>query len=208
MKPERIPLFPLKVVLFPGTQLPLHIFEARYKLMVSRCVEEELEFGVVLTTAGEIASTGCTAEINRILRKYPDGRMDIATTGRDVFKIIRLVDEKPYYEAIAEYLADASAADQGAAPLRGELLEAFQACHQRAFDRPGDVPADLLEDQLSYYLAAELPLELPSKQRLLELRSEPQRRAVLLEVLRAWLPQLERAERTRGKAAGNGHAQL
>src|ERR1700752_4935098 len=116
MKPERIPLFPLNLVLFPGTQLPLHIFEGRYKLMINRCVEEEIEFGIALAQGREIASTGCTAEVNRILRTFPGGRRDIPPAGRDPFKMIRLVDEKPYYEAVVEYPADETAGDQNAAP--------------------------------------------------------------------------------------------
>ena len=125
MKPERIPLFPLNLVLFPGATLPLHIFEERYKEMIARCVEEQLAFGIVFAPAGGIASVGCTAEIRQILRKHPDGRMDILTTGADVIRIIRVMDEKPYFEALVQYLENSSAAQVAGTPGREQLIEAI-----------------------------------------------------------------------------------
>jgi len=75
MKPERIPLFPLNVVLFPGAHIPLHIFENRYKLMIERCLEEATALaGWCSSPTGGIRSVGCTAELVRVLRKYADGR--------------------------------------------------------------------------------------------------------------------------------------
>src|SRR5215471_7117937 len=63
MRPERIPLFPLNVVLLPGASLSLHIFEPRYKEMVKDCLEEKSEFGMLLALPKGVAKVGCTAEI-------------------------------------------------------------------------------------------------------------------------------------------------
>lgn len=206
MKPERIPLFPLNLVLFPGASLPLHIFEQRYKEMVARCLEESIAFGIVFAPAGGIASVGCTAEIRQILRKHPDGRLDILTAGADIVRTIRVVDEKPYFEAMVQYLDDEQSTATSITPSREQLLESFQKCHQKAFGKQSATVADFPDEMLSYRLAAELPLDLPLKQELLEMRSEAQRRTALIKMLSDWLPKFERNERARGKAAGNGHS--
>ncbi len=206
MKPERIPLFPLNLVLFPGAALPLHIFEQRYKEMIARCIEESIAFGIVYAPEGGIASVGCTAEIRQVLRKHADGRLDILTRGADVIRIIRVVDEKPYFEALVQYLNEEPDTSAAKSPAREELLAVFQKCHQKAFGKPSPLAPDFPDDLLSYRLAAELPIELSKKQELLELRDESQRRAVLIKALIEWLPRQERVDRTRVKAAGNGHA--
>jgi Lon protease-like protein len=97
-RPARIPLFPLDVVLLPEMPLPLHIFEPRYKTMIRRCLAEKIEFGMILAANQGIAAVGCTAEIVRKLRDYSDGRMDILTEGRAIFRLEELLDEKEYYE--------------------------------------------------------------------------------------------------------------
>ena len=78
LRPTRIPLFPLDVVLLPAMALPLHIFEPRYRLMIARCLDEKIEFGMILATNNNLATMGCTAKIVRKIRDYPDGRLDEA----------------------------------------------------------------------------------------------------------------------------------
>jgi len=95
MRPERIPLFPLNVVLLPGASLPLHIFEPRYKEMVKDCLEEKSEFGMLLALPKGVAKVGCTAEILEVVKSYNDGRMDIVTVGRIPFRVVELFSENP-----------------------------------------------------------------------------------------------------------------
>jgi ATP-dependent Lon protease len=76
-RPERIPLFPLNVVLLPGGDLPLHIFEPRYRRMIHQCIENETEFGMLLSLPKGVVRVGCTAEIVDVAKRYDDGRMDI-----------------------------------------------------------------------------------------------------------------------------------
>ena len=82
MQPVLLPLFPLQVVLLPGAELPLHIFEDRYKEMMREVIRDRLEFGVVLANEKGIVNTGCSATGDRVLRHYPDGRLDLLTRGR------------------------------------------------------------------------------------------------------------------------------
>jgi Lon protease-like protein len=78
--------------------LPLHIFEPRYRALVADCLAQQEEFGVVLAKAEGMASVGCTAEIIDVVKKYPDGRMDIATVGRRRFRVLELVQGQAYLE--------------------------------------------------------------------------------------------------------------
>ncbi len=203
IKPDRIPLFPLNVVLFPDARIPLHIFEPRYKIMIARCIEEPIAFGMILAPAGGLRSVGCTAAVSQVLRTHSDGRMDILVVGRDVFRIDRMIDEKPYFEGLVQYLEDEPVADPSF--QRDELLRLFRECHTRVFGEPGG--SDSGGVNLSYRLASTLPLDLTHKQELLEMRSEMQRRSRLMDILQEWLPRFERNARFRSKAAGNGHSQ-
>ena len=76
-----IPLFPLQLVVFPRTHLPLHIFEDRYKEMVGDAIRDGSEFGIVLAKEDGILNAGCTVMVEKVLEMYPDGRMDILTCG-------------------------------------------------------------------------------------------------------------------------------
>ncbi len=202
MSAERIPLFPLEVVLFPGTPLPLHIFEPRYKLMIRRCLEHRQEFGVILARSKGIAAVGCTAEIVKVVKKYEDGRMDILTMGQTPYRVVELFEEQPYLEGTVEYLEDELAA--APAKIRGRLVALYEKCYQLVYGRSPNPPDANSEFSLGYQIAGELPLHLEHKQELLELRSESERQKRLVERLDQWLPQLTHLERVRGKAGGNG----
>ncbi len=199
---ERIPLFPLELVLFPGVPLPLHIFEPRYKEMIGLCLERGLEFGIVLAQGEQLALTGCTAEILNVVQKYPDGRMDIVTMGRRVFRVEELIDEKAYYEAQVKFVAD-EAESAPPAHRTQALRELYQQCHRAVHGRG---PEPLREGEpYSYQMASELPVEPEAKQALLELRSEGSRQEHLFSYLSHWLPRLRRIQHMKAKAGGNGH---
>ena len=93
---EWLPLFPLQVVLLPSAELPLHIFEERYKEMIREALRDKSEFGVVLASEKGIVNAGCTAAVDKVLREYPDGRMDIMTRGRRRFEILELNEDREF----------------------------------------------------------------------------------------------------------------
>src|SRR5437764_4107315 len=101
-----IPLFPLQVVVFPRTPLPLHIFEERYKEMIGNAIRDNSEFGVVLAREEGIVNAGCTVVVEKLLQMHPDGRMDILTRGRRRFEISSLNEEKEYLQAEVEFFDD------------------------------------------------------------------------------------------------------
>ena len=94
-----LPLFPLDVVLLPGTPLPLHIFEPRYKEMIGECVANEAPFGVIRALEEGIADIGCTAEIVTVTKEYPDGRLDLISEGRHRFEVLQLNEERSFLRA-------------------------------------------------------------------------------------------------------------
>src|SRR5258705_8116720 len=104
MLPVRLPLFPLNVVLLPGADMPLHIFEPRYRQMVRDCLEAKSPFGVLLALPGGMAGTGCTAEILEVTSRYDDGRCDIFTVGREPFRIVELFSDETLLGGAVDFL--------------------------------------------------------------------------------------------------------
>jgi Lon protease-like protein len=203
MRPERIPLFPLNVVLLPGAELPLHIFEPRYRAMVKSCLEEKSEFGVLLSLPKGVARVGCSAEILNIAKRYEDGRMDILTGGRTPFRVVELFTEDPLMEGHVDYLEDRETPPNPR--ILRQLVELFEACHTMIFN---DYPKNLEgvpPEELSYLVAASLPMDLLWKQQILELRSEADRQERLVAYLREWAPHLQKSGALCQHAGGNGH---
>ncbi|MGH9546630.1 MAG: LON peptidase substrate-binding domain-containing protein [Terriglobales bacterium] len=195
-----LPLFPLDVVLFPGTPLPLHIFEPRYREMISECLDRKKSFGVVRAKEEGVAEIGCTAEIITVTKKYPDGRMDIMTEGRERFEVMQVSQERSFLQAEVLYLQDGP--DQAtvqeiaqAVKLRGEIMELAGSASASEVEAP----------QLSFSLVGPLPLDLDFKQTLLSMKSEAERMQAVISYFEAILPNLRRTVRVRQKAGGNGH---
>jgi Lon protease-like protein len=196
-----LPLFPLDVVLFPGTPLPLHIFEPRYKEMIAECLAERRTFGVVRAIEQGLADVGCTAEIITVVKEYPDGRLDLVTEGRKRFELLRVNEERSFLQAevlmINDEPGDPLPEDTSrAVQLHSELLGIAGATQDLSAADPS---------ALSFYLAGSLPLDLDFKQKLLALRSEPERLSLLISYLETIIPNLRRAATAREKAGGNGH---
>jgi len=198
-----IPIFPLEAVLLPGAPLPLHIFEPRYKEMIAECLEQHKHFGVVRAKEGSIAEIGCTAEILDVIKRYDDGRMDIATAGRQRFEIVELVSGRSFMQAEVT-LVD----DQPAVVTQDEVRRAVEL-HSQVLDLAGaeaEIDEEDLDDpQLSYRLAGALPMDLDFKQTLLITRSEEERLSGLIQFYETIIPTLIRVRKAREKAGGNGH---
>ncbi len=206
MNPARIPLFPLDIVLFPGQAVPLHIFEPRYRQMTRHCIDAQTPFGIVYLHEGNLAQTGCSAMIVKILKEYEDGRSDILTAGQNAFRLVRTHDEKPYLEADVEYLEEDFTEVDSAVSAR--LDELCNQCHQLLYGEDAPRFETVGGISLAYHVASELPVDVAIRQGLLEIRSEAVRQDKLVAHLAEWHQQLKKREHVRGKAAGNGHAKL
>ena len=203
MSQVRLPLFPLNVVLLPGADMPLHIFEPRYRQMVRDCLEAKSPFGMLLALPNGMAGTGCTAEILEVTSRYHDGRCDILTVGREPFRIVELFPEEPLMRGDVDFLEDRPAAVNPR--ISHELIELYETCHTLIFDDYPRDPAESAEDKISYRIASRLPMDLLWKQRVLELRSEAERQERLVAYLREWAPHLQKEDTLRAQTAGNGH---
>jgi Lon protease-like protein len=196
-----LPLFPLEVVLFPETAMPLHIFEPRYKEMIGECLSEQQPFGVVRAKENSLAEIGCSAEIIAVTKKYEDGNLDIVTEGRQRFRIERVDHERAFLQAEVVFFEDEA---ENTAVEREQVLQLYADIVQLLGGDP--LEEEVERRQLSFHLAATLPLDLDFKQTLLGLRSETERITGLVEYFQAILPNLRRAVKARQKAGGNGHA--
>lgn len=198
---ELIPLFPLDVVLFPGTPLPLHVFEPRYKEMISECLAQQRAFGVVRAVEQGLAEVGCTAEIVSVVKEYPDGRLDLVTEGRRRFELLRVNQDRSFLQGEVAMIED-----EPGTPLKAETARAVQL-HSELLAIAG-AKQDLSAadpSTLSFFLAGSLPLDLDFKQKLLGVRSEAERLAELIQYFEGVLPKVQRAANARNRAGGNGH---
>ena len=199
---ETIPLFPLELVLYPSEQLPLHIFEDRYREMIAKCLDEEQAFGVILMNEGKIAQVGCTAHITQVVTTYADGRMDIIVHGVQRFKVSQFMDQLAYMTADVEYLKEPDE------PIRVDLRERVITQHMRLLELAGrkvrpSTYQDL--DGISYFIAHNAGLKPEQKQEVLELISENERIHYLTQHLEMLIPRVEEFEDVRKKVQSNGH---
>ena len=202
MQEGLLPLFPLQVVLFPGGELPLHIFEDRYKEMIGEILRERREFGVVLASEKGVVNTGCTATIDKVLRRYPDGRMDILTHGRRRFEILLLNNERVFLQGAVEFFDD-----ENAEPPPPEILKLAVEGYNEMQDLLSEArlsSEDSIKPQLSFRLAQPVP-DLALRQLLLATRSEAERMRHLAGFFPGYLQKQRRVQRIKDLAPRNGH---
>ena len=215
-----IPLFPLDLVLFPYMQLPLHIFEERYKEMVNRCVRESLPFGIVLATGTsaitgnvETSDVGCTARISRVER-LPDGCMNIEVVGERRFRILDTHEQQSYRTGVIESFEDVSADPTATLTAAIEVRQLLHEFLSRMLSSRGETVPDFdLPDQpehLSFTAAWALLMDNDKKQALLSAPDTAARLATEREILQGEVTRLRRVEASREtvwtpvKAAGLG----
>jgi uncharacterized protein len=194
---ERIPLFPLGTVLYPGLLLPLHIFEDRYRQLVRELLDGPgpREFGVIAIRKGRetgidgvsgLYEVGCTAALRQV-EQHEDGRFDLVTVGAQRFRLTELDESLPYLQGEVEMLpeetGDTAAADLAARAVQGAFRSYLDTLNLQGITQAtiGELPAEPL--LLSYLVAASLVVEVPDHQALL---AEPDARS-RLEAERAML---------------------
>jgi Lon protease-like protein len=201
MQQGLLPLFPLQVVLLPGSELPLHIFEERYKEMIGEVIREQVEFGVVLASDKGIVNTGCTAVIDRVLREYPDGRMDILTVGMRRFEILLVNEERSFLRGAVEFFDD-DAPDSPAPEMLQRAIEGYNTLQAVSASDP--LEASAAEDpQLSFRLA-QVVSDLPFRQILLATRSEAERIKRVAEFLPGFIVRQRKLQSIKDAAPRNG----
>lgn len=219
---DRIPLFPLSAVLYPGGSLPLHVFEERYRVLVRHLLDvpegAARGFGVVAIRVGResgadgvtaLHEVGCFAEM-RGVEAYPDGRFDVATVGARRFRLLGVDTTEPYLSGDVQWL-DEPVGD-AAAPLAARVAQRFEQYRDTLYGmglRGGEDPLPLDATRLSYRVATSTVMDLADHQAMLSAPDTTARLALELDLLRresallGRLPSLPGIEYTRQPAPPN-----
>ena len=188
-------------MVFPRTQLPLHVFEERYKELIGEAIQSASEFGIVLAKEDGIVNAGCTVVVEKVLKNYADGRMDILTRGVRRFEILGLNEDKSYLRGEVEFFDD-DEPGPGPSDLQEKALVQYRGLMETGELRESE-PV-LSDPQLSFQLAQAVQ-DMDFLSLLLRNRSEPQRLKQLADYLARLAPKLREASRMRKLAPLNGH---
>jgi ATP-dependent Lon protease len=207
--PSLIPLFPLGLVLMPYEQLPLHIFEERYKTMIAECLKNNKPFGIVFFEGNDFRHAGCTARITEVLKRYENGEMDIMTKGEMRFTINRLYDSAPYLEADVRYYDDAPE-DKNADLLHFakeglEVLKDLNAIQGKPQDM--DKLKDMGLKRISFIISQNEGFTPAEKQKFLEMTSTKKRLESSIKSLQAVLQRAVLTLKIQKIIGGNGNIQ-
>lgn len=198
-----IPIFPLGIVVYPGEQLNLHIFEPRYKQLIAECAAARKPFGIPPVIEDKINETGTLVRVVEISKVYDDGKMDIKTEGLEVFTLLELIKELPeklYSGAIVNYPANIPAGNR---PLMQTIIASIRELHKllnitKEFKKPDD-------ELWSYDVAHHAGLSLPEEYELLQLLHELQRQEYLKRHLKKVIPVIAEMETLKTRVKLNGH---
>lgn len=212
---ERLPLFPLAVVLLPGTALPLHIFEPRYRRMVADAIAGSREFGLVYLPPGQRDDelpSGWPLTVARIEdhEPLPDGRSNILVRGtRRVTLAAFVPDDAPYRVATVTDAPDQPDTVQPLESLAAQVRQLFArvaAAARAVADDPDPAPTLPTDPALlAYAIAAAVDLEPKARQRLLATRDPGERLALVLGLLTPVAADLEQRAAVHARARTNGH---
>jgi ATP-dependent Lon protease len=204
---EKIPLFPLGIVLMPNMAVPLHIFEDRYKEMINKCLQKNEVFGVVFYDGKKMAPAGCSARVLKVLKQYKDGKMDIIIQGQDRFEIEKVIEEKAYLEANVNYFDDAFEPDayqlEGLAAELRKLFKKMFKIGGRHLDAESIDNLDL--KTLSFLAAFHEVLPPKEKQKFLEIRYLEERLRKGIEVIKKMIETVKENRKIQDIIRSNGN---
>jgi Lon protease-like protein len=198
-----IPIFPLNVVVYPGEELNLHIFEPRYKQLITECNEQKKSFGIPTVIDSKLQDHGTLVQIIEMCKVYDNGEMDIKTQGLQVFRILELIKEIPdklYSGAIVNYPDNLQ---QGKPSLMQKVMAGIHDLHRLLKVNKEYKKAD--EEIKTYDIAHHVGLSLQQEYELLGLFDERQRQEYLKRHLAKVIPTVAVMEQLKEKIKLNGH---
>lgn len=198
-----LPIFPLSSIAYPGQYLNLHIFEPRYKQLISDCKEQGKPFGIPSVFKDSLNEYGTEMELVEISKTYPNGEMDIKTKGVKVFRIMEVLREVPdkLYSAAIVYEVDHHPFDtEKLNPTLVDLVEKLHGILGTKLDI-----YQKFKNPLSFDLAHYVALTPEDQYRLLVATSEKARQWFLIQHLLKLIPTLEETEKVKAKVQMNGH---
>jgi Lon protease-like protein len=200
---DEIGLFPLNLVLVPGEQAPLHIFEPRYRELIGECLDFGNDFGLVLEDDEGLRDVGTRCNVVEVIDRFDDGRLNVVVEATERFQLVELTDGRAYRTAEVETLPDES--DTPSEDEVEDVLAAYARVVAAAEAELDDL--DLDADSVAYQIAARIDFGTVVKQGLLELRSERERVIKLAPMLNQAAEAVEREREIRTRASGNGRVE-
>lgn len=198
-----IPIFPLNIVVYPGEDLNLHIFEPRYKQLITECHAAKRPFGIPAVIDNKMQEYGSLAEITELTKVYDNGEIDIKTKGDKVFRILEIIKEVPeklYSGAIVSYPDNK---EKGISEMMRKIMNSIRELHQLL-----KVDKDFKKEDENircYDIAHHIGLSLEEEYELLNLLEERQRQEYLKRHLAKVIPMLTGMEQLKEKIKLNGH---
>lgn len=198
-----VPIFPLGIVVYPGEQVNLHIFEPRYIQLISECHSQHRPFGIPAVIDNKLQDYGTLVRVTEVSTVHDNGEMDIRTEGSQVFRIlevIRDIPDKLYSGAIVNYPPNLR---MGSTEVMRRLVSSIRELHRLLKVEKEFAKGD---DQLSSYdVAHHIGLSLQEEYELLNLMNERQRQEYLKRHLAKVIPMVAELEGLRKKVKQNGH---
>ncbi len=203
---NKIGLFPLGIVLFPGSSYPLYIFEDRYKQLINECWDNQTSFGITLLSPNKLSEIGCLTFVTDIMNVKQNGNLEILVTGKNRFKINNIYDgEKPYLIADVEPFEDVNSEIDKS--ILNKTIEVYNEISYKVkqFKIP-PINSDKLDNsQPSFFIAQKAGLSLKEKQVLLEMQDENLRLEKIHKHLLFLRPLIEKAEGIETLAKNDGY---
>jgi hypothetical protein len=198
-----IPIFPLGIVVYPGENLNLHIFEPRYKQLIKECHDSKKPFGIPAVIENRLQEKGTLVSVEEVSKVYNNGEMDIKTRGEKVFRMLEVIKEVPdklYSGAIVNYPDNK---EQGDIELMRKVMKGIRELHKllnvsKDFNKPD-------EELNTYEVAHHVGLTLQEEYELLGLMDERQRQEYLKRHLTKVIPLVAEMEGLKDKIKQNGH---
>jgi len=198
-----VPIFPLGIVVYPGEQLNLHIFEPRYKQLVKESFENKRPFGIPAVIGNKVSEMGTLVKVVEVSKTYDDGKMDIKTEGTEVFKILEIVAELPdklYSGAIVTYPKNIF---RGSVSMMKKIVAGIRELHKHLnVDKQFSKPDNELN---SYDVAHHAGLSLEEEYELLQFLQELHRQEYLKRHIAKVLPMMKEMDILKGRIKLNGH---
>jgi Lon protease-like protein len=194
---------PLNLVLVTGQQAPLHVFEPRYRELISECLDFGNDFGLVLEDDEGLREIGTRCNVVEVIDRFPDGRLNIVVEATERFQLLELTDGRAYRTAEIEPLPD-----ELETPSEDEVEDVLAAYARVVAAAEAELDdLDLDADSVAYQIAARIDFGTVVKQGLLELRSERERVVKLAPMLNQAAEAVEREREIRTRAGGNGRVE-
>ena len=184
---DELGLFPLSLVVLPGERVPLHIFEPRYRELVGEAMELEEPFGILLEDEQGLRTVGTRVQVTEVVERFEDGRFVVIVEGLERFELVNETEGRAFRTGEVGPVEDGD--DTAPDASRAEAISLFEELRD-AVEAEVDTP-DRDEPELAWALAARVEVDLPTKQLLLESRSERERLELMISHLRSASAQLE-----------------